>query len=546
MNKKYLSGFAIQPFLLILTLLLIQLPVQGQSKKILVIGVDGIIHTALDYATTPGIDRLLSEASYSMSGNGGLPAFSQTGWATMLTGVTPDKHNAIQKGSFQGNRFNQYPSVISRIKKLNPALKVGSVFRDEQINQVLATDADWKFSFGTDQDVAAKASELLGQADLDVLFVQLSNPADIGREVGFQLREARYVLAIQQTDQLVAQLLDRIGTRNTYSSENWAVYLASSHGGTESGEILNSTPEEFTVPIIFSGGGLDRKELVNTAMQPRENSDNVLSFSRAASGDFTWVRVPINGTPLQGMNKFTIEMWIKPDVNSSDPAILGDKDWDSGGNPGFVICRSGNSWKINIANQNRERYDIGPERTIEDGNWHHIAVTFDKTNQCIVYQDGVAWKTEKLAYKPTDTVASPFNFLGIAQEGTGRYGGGAPNWAGVINELRIWTDVVPGDVLRQYMHVRNVERSQHPYLSSLNLYYKFDELRGTLIADASGKGHHGDLIGPAARRFPLFPLQLTDVAVNVLSHLGFRPDAAWGLDGATLKSNVPYRLYKVN
>jgi len=38
---------------------------------------------------------------------------------------------------------------------------------------------------------------------------------------------------------------------------------------------------------------------------------------------------------------------------------------------------------------------------------------------------------------------------------------------------------------------------------------------------------------------------LTDVAVNILSHFGIRPDASWGLEGSVLKSNVPYRLFKV-
>ncbi len=546
MKKKY---FNIGRWGFLLTLIMSiswSTQVAGQSKKILVIGVDGIINTALDYATTPGVDRLLSQASYSMNGFAGVPAYSSTGWATLLTGVSPGKHGTIQNNSFEGNKFNTYPSVVKRIKDLNPAIKVASIVRDADINEVLNSAADEKFNFNTDQQVASKAAEVLQQSDIGAVFVQFSSPAEIGKTYGYQLREAQYVLAIQQVDNLVEQLLNTINDRTNYANESWAVFLVSTHGGTESGTQNSNTIEEFNVPVILSGGDLDSKELLGNVMPPRENADNILTINRASSGEGTYVRIPINGTPLKGMNKFTIEMWIKAGPNSSDPVIMGDKDWDSGGNPGFVLCRSGNTWKINIANEKRERYDIGSTRSIEDGNWHHIAVTFDKTNECIVYQNGVLMAESKLTYKPEDNLAAPFDYLCLAQEGTGRYDGGAPNWAGSFNEVRIWTDVLSQETLRQYMYQRNVETSDHPQLNALNLYLKMDEIRGNIIQDHSGKGHHGELVGPASERHPLYPIGLTDVAINILSHLGFRPDGSWGLDGQTLKSNVPFRLFKVN
>lgn len=518
----------------------------AQTRKILVIGVDGIINTALDYATTPGVDQLVAGASYSMNGYGGVPAYATTGWATLLTGVPADKHGATADQSFAGNRFQTYPSVVSRIKAANPALKVASVVRNQGINELLNNAADEKFVFNSDDEVFAKASDVLKQADIGAAFVQFSRPAEVGKQVGYQLREAQYVLAIQQVDQFVAQLLAVVKARTTYSNENWAVFLVSSHGGTESGITTNNSVEELNVPVIFSGGDMDSKELVSAALPAREGSDNILTFNKAASGERTFVRIPIAGTALRGMNKFTMEMWVKAGANTSDPSFMGDKDWDSGGNPGFVLCRAGNSWKINIANVKRERYDVGSTKTIEDGNWHHLAVTFDKTNECIVYQDGEKMSESKLIYKPEDEMQSPFDYICLAQEGTGRYGAGGPNWAGSMNEVRIWTDVLSAETLRNYMYLRNIEASSHPHLASLNLYMKFDEVRGTVVRDFSGKGNHGELVGPASERHPYYPIGLTDVAVNVLSHLGMRIDGSWGLEGNTLKSNVPFRLFKVN
>ncbi|HRO46841.1 LamG-like jellyroll fold domain-containing protein [Agriterribacter sp.] len=516
-----------------------------KSKKVLLIGVDGIINTAIDYASTPGIDRLKANASYSMNGYGGVPAYSSSGWSTMLTGVSADKHGVTANKSFSGNNFMQYPSVVSRIKSAIPSIKMASVVRTPEVNTLLNQSADYTFQYASDEEVYNKSVELLNQTDMGAVFVQFSSPAEVGEDVGFQLRQAQYVLAIQKIDQYVAGLQAAIQSRAGYADEDWNIFLASTHGGTESGIPQSTTPEEFNVPVILSGAEMDKKELIGTALAPRENSDNILTINKASSGDKTYVRIPVNGTALQGMRKYTIEFWVKAGDNSSDPAIMGDKDWDSGGNPGFVICRSGSTWKINFANDKRTRYDIGSTKPLEDGNWHHLAITFDMTKQCNVYQDGELVAASALTYKDADNMLSPFNYICLAQEGTQGYGGGAPNWAGTFNEVRIWTDVLSAGTIRDYMYLRNIENSSHPNKASLNLYLKMDEVRGNIIKDYSGKGNDGELVGPASERHPYYPIGLTDVAVNVLSHFGIRADGSWGLEGSVLKSNVPFRLFKV-
>ena len=519
--------------------------VSAADTKILVVGVDGIINTAIDYASTPGIDKLIDDASYNMVGYGGLPACSSSGWATMLTGVQSDKHGVTTVDSFTGNHFDSYPSVVSRIKSLSSATVIASVVRDADINTELNAAADYKFNYESDNEVLQKSLELLGQADLDVEFVQFSGPEEAGSEVGYQLRKAQYVLAVQQIDDYVQQLQVAIQSRDSYADESWAIFLVSTHGGTESGVATNNSPEEMNVPIILSGSDLDNKKLDANSMDAIATADNILKVNKGSGG--TYVRIPIDGTALQGMDRFTIELWIKanPD-NSSDPSIVGDKDWDSGGNPGFTICRSGTSWKINIANTKRERYDIGSGKSIEDEAWHHLAVSFDKTNECNVYQDGELMTNSKLTYKATDDMTSPYNYICLAQDGTQTYGGGSPNWSGSFNEVRIWTDVLSQETIQKYMYLRNIESSDHPNLASLDLYLKLDEVRGSTIKDYSGNGHDGELVGSAAERHPYYPVNLTDVSVNVLSLLGLSIDSRWGLEGNALKSNVPYRLFKVN
>lgn len=543
--KRFMKHLSFALMVALATVFNLSAASDAKKAKVLVIGVDGIISTAIDYATTPGIDALVGDATYNMNSYGGVPAYSSSGWATLLTGVFSNKNGVKTNHSFTGNNFSVYPSMVRRIKSNRPDVVIASVVRSADINSYLNQDADYKFNYSTDEEVKLKSIDFLKQDNVDVVFTQFSSPEEIGENNGYQLRNAGYVIAVQKIDEYVKALNDAILSRTNYGNENWTIYLVSTHGGTESGEQTNTTKEEINVPVIFSGSDFDNKELDPLSADPKVGSDNVLTVNKSSSGNFTYARIPISGTALQGMNRFTIEMWIRPGAdNSSDPSIIGDKDWDSGGNPGFTICRSGASWKINIANQARTRYDIGGG-TIEDGNWHHIAVSFDKTKECVIYQDGAVVNESKLTYVATDNMASPFNYLCLAQDGTQKYSGGEPNWSGTFNEVRIWTDVLDKETIKKYMNLRNIESSDHPYLSSLNLYLKMDEVRGSTIKDYSGKGNNAELMGSATARHPYYPLSLADVSVNVLNQLGIPVDAGWGLEGSVLKANVPYRLFKV-
>src|SRR5690606_37955123 len=106
-------------------------------------------------------------------------------------------------------------------------------------------------------EVYNKSVELLKQADMGAVFVQFSSPADVGKDEGFQLRQAQYVLAIQKIDEYVAGLQPAIRSRTDYANEDWNIFFASTHGGTESGVPQSTTLEEINVPIILSGAEMD-------------------------------------------------------------------------------------------------------------------------------------------------------------------------------------------------------------------------------------------------------------------------------------------------
>ncbi|WP_195571357.1 cadherin-like beta sandwich domain-containing protein [Paenibacillus sp. 1001270B_150601_E10] len=85
---------------------------------------------------------------------------------------------------------------------------------------------------------------------------------------------------------------------------------------------------------------------------------------------------------------FTLGFWIKSNPTSGDPAILSNKDWNSGSNVGYVLALVGSTLKWNYNTQGGKRADAEIPN-VADGSWHHIMVSHDrKTGRVDFYKDG--------------------------------------------------------------------------------------------------------------------------------------------------------------
>jgi hypothetical protein len=121
-------------------------------------------------------------------------------------------------------------------------------------------------------------------------------------------------------------------------------------------------------------------------------------------------------------NDFSVGIWVRTTNDQDDPAIIGDKDWGSGGNPGFLFCQIGTNWKLNMADVNSTRIDI-KGTDINDGGWHFLMATFDRDGEVAVYTDGIKNGAEDMSALGSMATGLALN---IAEDGTGSYG----SWRG--------------------------------------------------------------------------------------------------------------------
>ncbi|MBL9169369.1 MAG: hypothetical protein JNN07_16635 [Verrucomicrobiales bacterium] len=155
-----------------------------------------------------------------------------------------------------------------------------------------------------------------------------------------------------------------------------------------------------------------------------------------------------SGTLDFGVDKdFSAAFWVKFNSWSGDPSFFGNKNWNSGGNVGYVLATAGNGgfqWNYRESGNPRLDYD-GGAHTIDGGSWHHIVVTVKRDGNATTYLDGVQVDSRPVVTRDVDgnwVQNSLRSGLGInlGQDGTGSYtdGGSVGIADGQMDDFGLW------------------------------------------------------------------------------------------------------------
>ncbi len=171
---------------------------------------------------------------------------------------------------------------------------------------------------------------------------------------------------------------------------------------------------------------------------------------------------------------FSINIWMKLPGIGSDPALFSNSDWDSGGNPGLVLCTDGGAtyagpgspergWLVKVAGgSGRMDWRAGvmtPQApALSDNKWHMVTVVFNqKIKRLQIYIDGIAYNQESnVKSYDLNTLAGPwwdatndYPFT-IWEDGTGLYNASSDTrktLAGFVDDLRLYNKALtPAEV----------------------------------------------------------------------------------------------------
>jgi len=138
--------------------------------------------------------------------------------------------------------------------------------------------------------------------------------------------------------------------------------------------------------------------------------------------------------PLDATTDFTVAFWVRKISSSGDPALIANKDWDSGSNAGFVIFADGAAVRANYRSKDIERRDFRGGNVLGTPEWHHVLVTYDRDGASVIYVDGNAAGSATIG--PVGTLfAEEGAVLNIGQDGYGDYGS---DISAEFDEVAIW------------------------------------------------------------------------------------------------------------
>ena len=390
------------------------------------------------------------------------------------------KHN-VQDNNFTNPNYVGYPDFLTRAESYNPNLRTMSLVNWAPINDKIIKTADVKSNLGSDLAVKNAAVAALQNDNPDILFVDFDDVDHAGHSYGFSSGVPQYISSIQTTDAYIGEIVNAMKNRSTYNSEDWLVVLTTDHGAVDSSHGGGNLSER-NIFTIYSNPGFLPQQISKTTLESNKTF-NQISFP---SGTYA---KPANQVPFNfGANQdFTIEFWVKPNANySSDPVMIGNKNWSNGKNKGLVISGySGQTFKMNIGD-GANRIDLVGGK-VETNKWKHIAASFDRDGLVTLYEDGVHVTFAKMNTIGNIDSGLPFT---LNQDGTNVY---SQNLAASYKDVRIWKTALPNDIIVNWAH-QDIT-SSHPYYSQLLGNWKCDETSGNTLADSSPNANNMTVTG---------------------------------------------------
>jgi len=300
------------------------------TNKVLIIGIDGTMPSALAVARTPNLDALKSNGCYSTRVVTHPVTHSAACWSSMFTGVWGDKHGVNDPGnSFAGNQFTNFPSFYKRVEAANSNLNTLAFARWAPMLTAVP-DADVKLAFNTDDEVTAETCRRLTNSNPDVFWMLLLDVDSAGHASGWGPTVSNYVRAIEIADAHVGQIIGALTNRVTYADEDWLVIVTTDHG-----EHDHPDPERSRITFVINSGP-------SAARGPIWPSPSIVDVCATV---LTHMRIPID--PAWNLDARVSGLPLAPTRFGTNLVFNGDGESNSGTNA-YAINR-GVAWWFDIS-----------------------------------------------------------------------------------------------------------------------------------------------------------------------------------------------------
>ena len=187
-----------------------------------------------------------------------------------------------------------------------------------------------------------------------------------------------------------------------------------------------------------------------------------------------------------GLFGHTIEAWVRTSSAASGSAYAGNPALtvvgDNANDVGMTFGIDNGAVQYN--HFNGVWNTANGVTSINDGLWHHVAVTHETDNTVRIYVDGAIDNTASIALTANTTYTS-YNTIGASYLGGASY---QDHFDGDIDEVRIWTCVKSQPEI-----LADISAAHTGTETGLVLFYDFSNGAGPIVSDLSTNGNDGSL-----------------------------------------------------
>ena len=192
-----------------------------------------------------------------------------------------------------------------------------------------------------------------------------------------------------------------------------------------------------------------------------------------------------SGTDLQmGTHDLTVEFWLKTSA-SAIQRIIGNGGTGSTDDGYSVWTLSNGRIRAQCSDATNTVNEVNTN-TVNDGNWHHVAVMYDRDGNLTVCIDGACSTADLTSVTGNCDNSSSF-VLGVKSASSNT----TQPFTGILDEVRIWSAALSEATFEEWMY-KPIE-SGHTNYANLEAYYQMSDGSGTTLTDNSTNNNIGTL-----------------------------------------------------
>lgn len=249
-------------------------PTAATAKKVVIISIDGLRPDALDQANAPVLHRLREGGVYSASAQTVKISETLPSHASMLGGMTPDKHGIVWGIPYIGWSGMNGPTLFSVAHEAG--LSTAMVFGKDKLHYlILPASVDTVFGADDVPDVEIKNQALkIIQAGLpDVLFIHFPDTDRVGHLFGWM--SPNQLQAIAFTDGLIGEVVAALESGGYLNST--LLIITADHGGH--GRFHgDDSPGDRTIPWLAVGPGVPQGLTLSSTINTYDTAATALYF----------------------------------------------------------------------------------------------------------------------------------------------------------------------------------------------------------------------------------------------------------------------------